>query len=50
VNLINCRPVPLLTKRLWIFLLKIIGIDKEKKWAYLLADEREKMINILMSD
>jgi len=50
VNLINIRPVPLLTKRLWIFLLKKIGIDKEKKWADLLADEREKMINILMRD
>ena len=50
VNLINSRPVPLLTKRLWIFLLNKIGIDKEKKWADLLADEREKMINILMKD
>ena len=50
VNLINSRPVPLLTKRLWIFLLKKIGIDKEKKWADLLADEREKMINTLMRD
>ena len=48
VNLINSRPVPLLTKILWIFLLKKIGIDKEKKWADLLADEREKMINTLM--
>ena len=36
VNLINSRPLPLLTKRLWIFLLKKIGIDKEKKWADLL--------------
>jgi len=50
VNLINSRPVPQLTKRLWIFLLNKIGIDKEKKWADLLADEREKMINILMRD
>jgi len=50
VSLINSRPVPLLTKRLWIFLLKKIGIDKEKKWADLLADEREKMINTLMRD
>ena len=50
VNLINSRPIPLLTKRLWIFLLNKIGIDKEKKWADLLADEREKMINILMKD
>jgi len=50
VNLINCRPLPKLTKRLWIFLLNKIGIDKEKKWADLLADEREKMINILQRD
>ena len=50
VNLVNCRPVPLLTKRLWIFLLNKIGIDKEKKWAELLADERDKMINILTRD
>ena len=50
MNLINSRPVSLLTKRLWIFLLKKIGIDKEKKWADLLADERDKMIHILMKD
>ena len=31
VNLIISRPVPLLTNRLWIFLLKKICIDKEKK-------------------
>ncbi len=49
VNLINSRPVPLLTKRLWIFLLNKIEIDKEKKWADLLAVEREKIINILMT-
>jgi len=50
VNLINSRPIPSLTKRLWIFLLNKIVIDKEKKWADLLADEREKMINILIRD
>ncbi|KGF91589.1 MULTISPECIES: NAD(P)/FAD-dependent oxidoreductase [Prochlorococcus] len=50
VNLINSRPVPLLTKRLWIFLLNKIGLDKEKKWSDLMADERDKMINILMKD
>jgi len=50
VNLTHSRPVPLLTKRLWIFLLKKIGIDKEKKWADLRADEREKMINTLLRD
>ncbi len=50
VNLINSRPLPKLTKRLWIFLLNKIGIDKEKKWADLLANERDKMIITLMSD
>ncbi len=50
MNLINSRPVPLLTKRLWIFLLNKIDIDKDKKWADLLADERDKMINILTRD
>ncbi len=50
VNLINSRPVPLLTKRLWIFLLNKIGISKEKKWANLIADERDKIINILIRD
>ena len=42
MNLINSRHLPKLTKRLWIFLLNKIDIDKEKKWADLLADEREK--------
>ena len=50
VNLINSRPLPKITKRLWIFLLNKIGIDKEKKGADLLADERDKMINILKRD
>ena len=49
-NLINVRPLPLLTKRLWIFLLDKININKEKKWSGLLADEREKMINCLLKD
>ena len=50
MNLVNSRPVPLLDKKIMDFLLNKIGIDKEKKWADLLADEREKMINILMRD
>ena len=50
LNLINLRPIPLLTKRLWVFLLNKIEINKDKKWADLLANEREKMINILMKD
>ncbi len=50
VNVMNSRPIPSLTKRLWIFLLNKIGIDKEKKWAELLSDERDKMINTLLKD
>ena len=50
VNLINSRPLPKLTKRLWIFLLNKIDIDKEKKWADLLADERDKIIQTLLLD
>ena len=50
VNLINVRPLPKLTKRLWIFLLNKMAINKEKNWADLLADEREKMLNILLKD
>ena len=50
LNLINLRPLHHLTKRLWIFLLNKIEIDKDKKWSDLLANEREKMINILVKD
>ena len=50
LNLINLRPLPLLTKRLWVFLLNKMEIDKDKKWSDLLANEREKMINSLLKD
>ncbi len=50
LNLINFRPLPLLTKRLWVFLLKKMHINKHKKWADLLAIEREIMINGLLKD
>ncbi len=50
LNLINLRPLPLLTKRLWVFLLNKMEINKDKKWSDLLADEREKMINGLLKD
>ena len=50
LNLINLRPLPLLTKRLWLFLLNKMNIDKDKKWSDLLANEREKMINSLLKD
>ena len=49
-NLINMRPLPLLTKRLWIFLLNKMDINKDKKWSDLRANEREKMINCLLKD
>jgi len=49
-NLINTRPLPFLTKRLWIFLLNKMDINKNKKWSDLLADEREKMIACLLKD
>ncbi|MDC3168942.1 NAD(P)/FAD-dependent oxidoreductase [Prochlorococcus sp. AH-716-E17] len=50
LNLVNLRPLPLLTKRLWVFLLNKMEINKEKKWSDLLASEREKMINSLLKD
>ncbi len=50
LNLINLRPLPLLTKRLWVFLLNKMEIKKDKKWSDLLVNEREKMINSLLKD
>ncbi len=50
LNLINIRPIPFLTKRLWIFLLNKLDINKDKKWADLLADERERIIDCLLKD
>ncbi len=50
LNLINLRPLPLLTKRLWVFLLNKMEINKDKKWSDLLVNEREKMINSLLKD
>ena len=50
LNLINLRPLPLLTKRLWVFLLNKMEINEEKKWSDLLATEREIMINGLLKD
>ena len=50
LHLINLRPLPLLTKRLWVFLLNKMEINKDKKWSDLLSNEREKMINSLLKD
>ena len=50
LNLINIRPLPFLTKRLWIFLLNKLDINKDKKWSDLFADERERIIDCLLKD
>lgn len=50
LSLINLRPLPSLTKRLWVFLLNKMEINKDKKWSDLLANERERMINSLLKD
>ena len=50
LNLINSRPLPFLTKRLWIFLLNKLDINKDKKWSDLLSDERERIIDCLLKD
>ncbi len=50
LNLYNARPLPFLTKRLWIFLLKRIGINPDKKWSDIYAYERDAMINLLLND
>ena len=49
-NIYNSRPISRLTKRLWLFLLNKIEIDKDKKWAEILSSEREKIINLLLKD
>ena len=50
LNLINIRPLPFLTKRLWIFLLNKLDINKNRKLSDLLADERERIIDCLLKD
>ena len=42
-NLYNTRPFPYITKRLWIFLLSKMKIDKDKKWAEIISKEKEIM-------
>lgn len=49
-NLFTIRPLPNITKRLWIFLLKKIEIDLNKTWSEIISTEREKIINLLLSD
>ena len=49
-NLIYVRPLSYITRRLWIFLLNKMEIDKNKKWSEILSSERHKMINLLLCD
>ena len=49
-NLYNNRPLSFITKRLWIFLLNKMKIDKDKKWAEIISAEKEQMIRFLMND
>ena len=49
-NLCNLRPIPSLTKRLWVYLLDKLDIDDCKTWSELLSKERYKIINILLND
>ncbi len=49
-NLFTVRPLPQITKRLWIFLLNKIGINIHKTWSEILAFERDQVIKLLLSD
>ena len=49
-NLCNLRPIPSLTKRLWVYLLNKLEVDNTKTWSELFSTEREKIINILLND
>ena len=49
-NLCNSRPIPSLTKRLWVYLLNKLEIDNSKTWSELFSAERIMIINILLND
>jgi len=49
-NLCNLRPIPSLTKRLWVYLLNKLKIDNTKTWSELFSMERYKIVNILLND
>ena len=49
-NLCNLRPIPSLTKRLWVYLLNKLGVDNTKNWSELFSTEKYKIINILLND
>ena len=50
LNLYNARPLPFITRRLWMFLLKKINIDPDKKWSEIYSHERDAIINLLIKD
>jgi len=49
-NICNLRPIPSLTKRLWLYLLNKLEIDSTKNWSSLFSKERYKIINTLLND
>ena len=49
-NICNLRPIPSLTKRLWVYLLDKLEIDNAKTWSELFSTERYKITNILLND
>ncbi len=49
-NICNLRPIPSLTKRLWVYLLNKLDIDNTKTWSSLFSKERIKIINTLLND
>ncbi len=50
LDLHNARPLPFMTKRLWVFLLKKIGINADKKWSEVFSHEKDAIINVLTND
>ena len=49
-TLYNSRPIPSISKRLWVFLLKKLGISENKKWAEIYSFERDLIIKTLLED
>mgnify|MGYP004146052335 CR=1 FL=1 len=50
LNLENSRPLPSIPKRLWVFILKKIGIKEDKKWSEIVSSERDSIIKVLLKD
>ena len=49
-SLYNSRPIPTISRRLWVFLLNKLGISENKRWAELYSFERDLIIKILLED